>query len=188
MPFIITLSLFIVLAYFVIDLYLGEKNGYIPIRYGISEEESTNKESYNVKLHSKRLVNEDTKKLFFILNKMVSENNISAYIFARISYGEIIGAGGKDAFAAFQTFNSKVADFLIVDLDFNPLFVIEYHEEEHFKDADMERNDGIKYAACKGAGIGYLTIHYKDKNNLIEYLEIELLPKLKEIIGVMNNG
>lgn len=143
---------------------------------------------YSVSLHKKRLINLSEERLFELLNKLIGENQIKAYIFTQVSYGEIIGTSGKDAFAAFQTFNSKRADFLIVDYSFNPIFVVEYHGEGHFKGADMTRSDGIKQAACKGAGIGYLAIHYKDKNNLIEYLEIELLPKLKEIIGAMSNG
>lgn len=135
---------------------------------------------YSVSLHKKRLINRSEERLFELLNKLIVENKIKVYIFTQVSYGEIIGTSGKDAFAAFQTFNSKRADFLIVDYAFNPIFVVEYHGEGHFKGADMTRSDGIKQAACKGAGIGYLAIHYKEKNNLFEHLEIELLPKLKK--------
>lgn len=133
----------------------------------------------SVTLYKKRLINKSEEKLFVLLNQLVSDNKIEAYIFTQVSYGEIIGARGKDAFATFQTFNSRRADFLIVDRDFNPIAVVEYHGEGHFKGADMSRSDNIKQAACKSAGIEYLVVHYKEKEHLFEYLEIELLPILK---------
>lgn len=109
---------------------------------------------------------------------MLLKNQFGVYVFTQVSYGEFIRTKGKDAFAAFKTFNSKRADFLLVDLEFNPLVVVEYHGEGHFKGANMEKSDSIKYEACKKAGIKHLAIHYREKENLDSYLDSYLLPMI----------
>lgn len=131
---------------------------------------------YQVTLFSKRLINKSEEDLFYAIKRFIADSSIDAHVFTQVSYGEFIGTKGKDAFAAFNTFNSKRADFVIVDYEFNPVVVVEYHGEGHFKGTNMEKSDGIKYAACKAAGIKHLVIHFREKKNLNAYLESHLLP------------
>lgn len=134
---------------------------------------------YAVTLYPRVLINNSEKKLFHILKTLIERHKIDAYIFSQVSYGELIGCRGIDSFAARGTFNSRRADFVIVDFNFNTLAVVEYHGEGHFKGADMSKSDSIKEAACGAAGINFITVHYREKNNLSEYLQENLLPVLK---------
>lgn len=43
----------------------------------------------------------------------------------------------------------------------------------------ISKSDSIKEAACGAAVINFITVHYREKNNLPEYLQENLLPFLK---------
>lgn len=135
-------------------------------------------DEYSVTLHPKPLINSSEQNLFYSLHNLIEKHNVKAYIFSQVSYGEIIGCKGKDAFRAFSTFNSRRADFVVTDLNFNTLAVIEYHGEGHFNGADMNKSDKTKKAVCAAAGINLLVVHYREKGKLAAYLEEHLLPIL----------
>lgn len=136
-------------------------------------------DEYSVTLYPKQLINSSEQRLFDSLHNLIAKHDVKAYVFSQVSYGEIIGCRGKDAFRAFSTFNSRRADFVVTDLSFNTLAVIEYHGEGHFNGADMIKSDQTKQAICAGAGINLLIVHYREKGRLTAYLEEHLLPILK---------
>lgn len=137
-------------------------------------------DEYSVTLYPKQLINSSEQRLFGSLHNLIAKHDVKAYVFSQVSYGEIIGCKGKDAFRAFSTFNSRRADFVVTDLSFNTLAVIEYHGEGHFNGADMTKSDKTKQAVCAGAGINLLVVHYREKGRLATYLEEHLLPILKK--------
>lgn len=132
--------------------------------------------NYDVSLYPQRIINKSEENLFYALNKLIKNNCINAHVFAQVSYGEMIKCKGADSFAAFNTFNSRRADFVIVNSDFIPVVVIEYHGEGHYKGADMKRSEAVKEWACKLAGIDLLVIHYREKHEIDLKLEQSLLP------------
>lgn len=136
-------------------------------------------DEYSVTLYPKQLINSSEQRLFDSLHNLIAKHDVKAYVFSQVSYGEIIGCRGKDAFRAFSTFNSRRADFVVTDLSFHTLAVIEYHGEGHFNGADMIKSDQTKQAICAGAGINLLIVHYREKGRLDAYLEDYLLPILK---------
>lgn len=140
-------------------------------------------DEYSVTLYPKQLINRSEQRLFDSLHNLIAKHDVKAYVFSQVSYGEIIGCRGKDAFRAFSTFNSRRADFVVTDLSFNTLAVIEYHGEGHFNGADMIKSDKTKQAVCAGAGINLLVVHYREKGRLAAYLEEHLLPILKGYPG-----
>lgn len=137
-------------------------------------------DEYSVTLYPKQLINSSEQRLFDSLHNLIAKHDVKAYVFSQVSYGEIIGCRGKDAFRAFSTFNSRRADFVVTDLSFHTLAVIEYHGEGHFNGADMIKSDQTKQAICAGAGINLLIVHYREKGRLDAYLEDYLLPILKK--------
>lgn len=137
-------------------------------------------DKYSVTLYPKQLINRSEQRLFDSLHNLIAKHDVKAYVFSQVSYGEIIGCRGKDTFRAFSTFNSRRADFVVTDLSFNTLAVIEYHGEGHFNGADMIKSDKTKQAVCAGAGINLLVVHYREKGRLAAYLEEHLLPILKK--------
>lgn len=141
--------------------------------------ETQSASSLSVSYFKKRLINKSEERVYASLHKLIEKNNVNAYVFSQVSYGEIIGCKGEDAFRTYATFNSKRADFVVTDHNFNTLAVIEYHGEGHFNGADMTKSDNTKKAACEAAGINFITIHYSEKDWLLEYLEIHLLPIIK---------
>lgn len=57
---------------------------------------------------------------------------------------------------AFQSFNSKRVDFLIIDHPGNPALAIEYHSTGHYLSDDAEKRDAVKRRALQRAGIPLL--------------------------------
>ena len=142
-----------------------------------SKEQAAEK-GYNVRLTPQRIMNKSEESVFFGIKELMDENKVGGYLFSQVSYGEIIACQGEDSFAALQTFNSKRADFLITDTSFNPLVVVEYHGEGHFKGADMTKSDKVKSDICSAARINHLVIHFREKGRLSQYLNDNLLPLL----------
>lgn len=155
-----------------------QKAIYSAIESLIKPKEQGAEKGYNVRLTPQRIMNKSEESVFFGIKDLMDENKVSGYLFSQVSYGEIIECQGKDSFAALQTFNSKRADFLITDARFNPLAVVEYHGEGHFKGADMTKSDKVKSDICSAARINYLVIHFREKGRLNQYLKDNLLPLL----------
>lgn len=80
-------------------------------------------DEYSVTLYPKQLINRSEQRLFDSLHNLIAKHDLKAYVFSQVSYGEIIGCRGKDAFRAFSTFNSRRADFVVTDLSFNTLLL-----------------------------------------------------------------
>ncbi|MCW3783884.1 DUF2726 domain-containing protein [Defluviimonas salinarum] len=81
-------------------------------------------------------------------------------LLAQVSLGEFLRSDDR---GAFLSINSKRADFVVVDRDFNPVATIEYQGKGHYgwtreAAADARRRDGIKRMALTSAGIPMIEI------------------------------
>lgn len=89
-------------------------------------------------------------------------------IVAQAPLGEILKS---DHEKGFRSVNGKRVDMLIVDRGGWPILAIEYQGEGHHSDTSGLR-DAIKRTALTKAGIGYLEIFPKDKNDAPRLLSL----------------
>lgn len=131
----------------------------------------------NSKYSPVSLLNDSEKIVYKALIQSIKSLEKTYFVYPQVSLGEIIKVD-KGGLKAFNIVNSKRCDFLIVNIDFNPIMAIEYHGTGHFK-GNYSNRDKVKEIALNKAGIKYEVIHYKNDGNIKEYIENEILPLLK---------
>ncbi|MHA6187797.1 DUF2726 domain-containing protein [Escherichia coli] len=87
----------------------------------------------------------------------INDKAFPVRIFPQVSLGEILKS--KDR-TAFFSVNSKRVDFVVTDLNYIPVAVIEYQGSGHYK-GNAKVRDEIKKIACEKAGIKYLPVQEK---------------------------
>lgn len=100
------------------------------------------------------LLNASELTLYKALCDHINKKLFPVLIFPQVSLGEILKS--KDRMAFFSI-NSKRVDFLITDLYFNPVAVIEYQGSGHYK-GNAKIRDEIKKVSCEKAGVMYLPV------------------------------
>ena len=81
-------------------------------------------------------------------------------VFAQVSLGEILIAGGPDPISrerAFRAFNARRSDLVIVDADGLAIACVEYQGDGHYQ-GDAATSDALKRAVCARAGIAFVAI------------------------------
>lgn len=107
-------------------------------------------------------------------NIQVASNN-EYKVFAQVSLGEILKNSDR---SSFNRINQKRADFCIVDRNYMPIAVIEYHGGGHYRGNYQER-DEIKQQATEYAGLIYHAILERDFVNLSDHINNVITPLLR---------
>lgn len=114
------------------------------------------------KVVARPLLNRSEQRLHAALSITLAElNRADLYLMTQVSYGEFLASKHR---STFLSFNSKRADFVITDRDFNALVVIEYQGSGHwgsswFSRYNANRRDAIKRTVLRRAGVQLLEIH-----------------------------
>ena len=103
------------------------------------------------------LMNASETRLYKDICDHINDKAFPVRIFPQVSLGEILKS--KDR-AAFFSVNSKRVDFVVTDLNYMPVAVIEYQGSGHYK-GNAKVRDEIKKIACEKAGIKYLPVQEK---------------------------
>lgn len=132
-----------------------------------------------------RLLNKEEMKVYDALVQNIQLTSDHRYkIFAQVSLGEILK---NDDQSSFNRVNQKRADFCIVDHQYMPIAVIEYHGGGHFQ-GDYKKRDAIKQQACEYAGITYHAIYAKDLKEINHYVKTTVLPLLNKKPSFTSNN
>ncbi|MBY4893125.1 DUF2726 domain-containing protein [Rhodobacteraceae bacterium N5(2021)] len=107
------------------------------------------------------VLNQSERKVHRELSHIVAESRAHTLL-SQVSMGEFLRQDGQQTSRAtwqtvFNAFNAKRVDFLIVDADWLPIFVIEYQGSGHFQGNARDR-DAIKRAVCDRAGIAFIEV------------------------------
>lgn len=114
------------------------------------------------KVVARPLLNRSEQRLHAALSVALAElNRADLYLMTQVSYGEFLGSKHR---STFLSFNSKRADFVVTDRDFNPVLVIEYQGSGHWganwiSRRNANRRDAVKRKVLRRAGIPLLEIH-----------------------------
>jgi len=114
------------------------------------------------KIVARTLLNKSERRLHTALSIAMAElARGDLYLMTQVSYGEFLSSPNKGTFVSF---NSKRADFVITDRDFNPVLVIEYQGSGHWganwiSRRNANRRDAIKRRVLRRAGMPLLEIH-----------------------------
>jgi hypothetical protein len=108
-----------------------------------------------------KLMNFSEFQVFRIIEQDAEIRRAGFRLVAQAPLGEILKSQYKNGFRAV---NGKRVDMLILDRSGWPVLAIEYQGEGHYDDTSDLR-DAIKRTALTKAGIGYLEIFPKDKND-----------------------
>lgn len=121
------------------------------------------------KYYPKKLLNNSEKQIYGLIQRIIAESSPGKFIVhAQVPLGEILFTKNK---YAYGTINMKRVDFLITDLEFNPLLAIEYNGSGHYDKTSLER-DEIKRSAIESANVRYLSI--RENVNPISKIREEL--------------
>lgn len=126
----------------------------------------------NVELHNVNPVNTEAYfKVFKPVSELLAEKSRHYYLWPEVALGAFIRTPFEDrdetsVRKAFQSFNSKRADFLIANWCGEPVLVVEYHGSGHYLGKDTEKRDGVKRLALKKAGIGLIEVGEDTPNKL----------------------
>lgn len=112
-------------------------------------------------LRAAPVLNRPERKLHRQLSGIVRASRTHTLL-AQVSMGEFLRVDGKphaasDRQRVFNAFNAKRVDFLIVDADWQPCIVIEYHGAGHFQ-GNARTRDAIKRAVCARSGIVFMEV------------------------------
>lgn len=114
------------------------------------------------KVVARPLLNRSEQRLHAALSITLAElNRADLYLMTQVSYGEFLASKHR---STFLSFNSKRADFVITDRDFNALVVIEFQGSGHWGSnwisrRNANRRDAIKRTVLRRADIQLLEIH-----------------------------
>lgn len=147
----------------------------ISILKALFRRKSQNRLFANTNFEAVPLLNKSEIKVYDALqeNIEVATNN-KFKVFAQVSLGEILK---NQDFRSFSRINQKRADFCIVDDNYMPIAIIEYHGGGHFKNNYKER-DEIKQQATELAGLIYHAIYEKDLRDINEHIQLVIMPLL----------
>jgi hypothetical protein len=110
----------------------------------------------NADFKAQPLLNKREAKVFSVLDKIVVELKPGWQVMAQVSLGEILKCENREA---YWCINAKRVDFLIVDIECQPVAAIEYQGGGHFKGAHATAaRDAVKKEALRRAGIGYVEV------------------------------
>jgi Protein of unknown function (DUF2726) len=115
-----------------------------------------------------RLMNFSEFQVFRTIEQDVAIKRAGFRLVAQAPLGEILRSQHERGFRAI---NGKRVDMLIVDRGGWPLLAIEYQGEGHYDDTSDLR-DAIKKTALTKAGIAYLEIFPRDKNDATRLLSL----------------
>lgn len=115
-----------------------------------------------------RLMNFSEFKVFRAIEQDPALKRAGYRLVAQAPLGEILQSQHKKGFHAV---NGRRVDMLIVDRGGWPVLAIEYQGEGHY-DATSDLRDAMKKTALTSAGIGYLEIFPKDKNDANSILSL----------------
>lgn len=87
-------------------------------------------------------------------------------VHVQVSLGEILRCPDR---MAFRAINSKRCDFVITDLAYTPLAVIEFQGSGHYQ-RNAETRDSIKRTALQSAGIDWIELFSTDERHVLEVL------------------
>lgn len=155
------LALFLTVA---ITFLIGGFTGYYVARSRLSEVELCKMQLRSVRRASfrkQKLLNFSEFQVFRIIEQDTAIKRAGLRLVVQTPLGEILKSQHKWGFRAV---NSKRIDMLILDRNGWPLLAIEYQGEGHYSDTSGLR-DAIKKTALMKAGIGYLELFPKDKND-----------------------
>jgi hypothetical protein len=113
------------------------------------------------KVVSRPLLNRSEQRLHAALSIALAElNRGDLFLMTQVSYGEFLASKHR---STFLSFNSKRADFVVTDRDFNPVLVIEYQGSGHWganwiSRRNANHRDAIKRKVLRRAGIQLLEI------------------------------
>lgn len=107
---------------------------------------------------SRPLLNRPERRLLTHLDKILAEEVPEWRIMCQVSLGEILASKHDEAFRAV---NSKRVDFLIIDAECLPLYVIEFQGSGHHQGTAAAR-DAVKREALRRAGVGYVEVSSGD--------------------------
>ena len=119
------------------------------------------------------LMNKSEHHLYHQLGEIVSKYFPPGHeVMSQVSYGEFLKC--KD-FKVRSTFNSKRADFLVIDQDTNPVVVVEYQGSGHFGRSEKSRDnamkrDRVKRQTLASAGIPMIEVPAKFSNSQLREL------------------
>ena len=114
------------------------------------------------KVIARPLLNRSEQRLHAALSITLAElNRADLYLMTQVSYGEFLASKHR---STFLSFNSKRADFVVTDRDFNPVLVIEYQGRGHWGTNWISRRntthrDAVKRKVLRRARIQLLEIH-----------------------------
>lgn len=122
---------------------------------------------------AKPLLNRSETYVLKALEPLVCELLPGWRVMAQVSLGEILKG---DSVEAFNTINAKRVDFLVVDMEFRPRFVVEYQGQGHHQGTAAAR-DAVKKEALRRAGIGYGEVLASDSVADLRVLVTKLSPR-----------
>jgi len=104
------------------------------------------------------------KAVYVVVERTIKSIKPRHRLLAEVSLGSFLGTTGraseKAQKRAFNSFNSKRVDFLIIDTYGKPKLAIEYHGSGHYLSDDAEQRDAVKRLALERAGIPLLEFQY----------------------------
>lgn len=121
-----------------------------------------------VGLYPRRPINKEAFRTFARIEKYVKESGRGCRILAEVGLGAFIGTDGESASEnackrAFNSYNSKRVDFLVIDPWGKPAVAIEYHGSGHYLSEDAAARDAVKKRALERAGVELLEVYqYSD--------------------------
>lgn len=117
--------------------------------------------AFRAPFQKQKLMNFSEFQVFRIIEQDIAIKRAGLRVVAQAPLGEILKSQHKNGFRAI---NGKRVDMLILDRAGWPLLAIEYQGEGHYDDTSDLR-DAIKKTALTKAGIGYLELFPKDKDD-----------------------
>lgn len=121
--------------------------------------------SDDVEFKSEKLMRYGEYKVFNLIEREVIPQFKGCRVFAQVSLGEILSSKCN---SAYQCINSKRVDILIIDGAGNPVVVVEYQGEGHYK-KNAPARDAVKKEALRKAGIGYIEVTPEHEKDDIEH-------------------
>ncbi len=163
-PFLsyISLIIFILLVFLIVKKLFGHRK-------------NSPKLFNNNNFYATHLLNKQEIKVYEALLKNIQNHtNHQFKVFAQVSLGEILKNPDR---SSFNRINQKRADFCIVDQNYLPIAIIEYHGGGHYKGNYQER-DQVKQQASEYAGLIYHAILERDFDDLDSHINNIIMPKL----------
>ena len=136
-------------------------------------------------LELSRPINKEAFRKFRIAEELLEKEKRKWRIFAEVGLGAFIRTsfrGGSESKRkrAFQSYNSKRVDFLIIDSLGNPAVAIEYQGSGHHLSTDAAARDAVKKRALQRAGVELLEV-YQDTTD--DEFKMSLISALKRHHG-----